>query len=213
MGSEMCIRDSSRCSSVAAPFYERALAGTLEKLGSVDAAMLERARSKLGVDDEDAAKMHSQCLNEEIDLLLKDGELTDSDAERLDQLASVLGISNEDASQAIAAKTVPIYVDATRKAVDNAIAADEAAQKALGADSAPSWNFNVTRSRRWRPRDAASRRWRLHDRMRVYASRGGVSRRRPCHTGQALQEPGTAHHEAAAERAAPERDSIAAPVL
>ena len=91
--------------------------------------MLERARSKLGVDDEDAAKMHSQCLNEEIDLLLKDGELTDSDAERLDQLASVLGISNEDASQAIAAKTVPIYVDATRKAVDNAIAADEAAQK------------------------------------------------------------------------------------
>ena len=43
--------------------------------------------SKLGVDDEDAAKMHSQCLNEEIDLLLKDGELTDADAERLDQLA------------------------------------------------------------------------------------------------------------------------------
>ncbi len=122
----------SRCSSVAAPFYERALAGTLEKLGSVDAAMLERARSKLGVDDDDAAKMHSACLNEEIDLLLKDGELTDSDAERLDQLASVLGISNEDASQAIAAKTVPIYVDATRKAVDSAIAADEAAQKALG---------------------------------------------------------------------------------
>ena len=89
----------SRCSSVAAPFYERALAGTLEKLGSVDAAMLERARSKLGVDDEDAAKMHSQCLNEEIDLLLKDGELTDSDAERLDQLASVLGISSTDASE------------------------------------------------------------------------------------------------------------------
>jgi hypothetical protein len=122
----------SRCSSVAAPFYERALAGTLEKLGSVDAAMLERARSKLGVDDEDAAKMHSQCLNEEIDLLLKDGELSDSDAERLDQLASVLGISSTDASEAIAAKTVPIYVDATRKAVDNAIAADESAQKALG---------------------------------------------------------------------------------
>ena len=118
----------------------------------------------LGVDDEDAAKMHSACLNEEIDLLLKDGELTDSDAERLDQLASVLGISNEDASQAIAAKTVPIYVDATRKAVDNAIAADEAAQKALGADSASSLNFNVTPSRRWR----------LHEHTRVHASRDGV---------------------------------------
>ena len=152
---------------MAAPFYERALAGTLEKLGSVDAAMLERARSKLGVDDEDAAKMHSQCLNEEIDLLLKDGELTDSDAERLDQLASVLGISSTDASEAIAAKTVPIYVDATRKAVDNAIAADEAAQKALGADSAFYWNFNVTRSRRWRRRDATSRRWRLHESPRA----------------------------------------------
>ena len=68
----------------------------------------------------------------EIDLLLKDGELTDADAERLDQLASVLGISSTDASEAIAAKTVPIYFDATRKAVDDAIAADEAAQKVRG---------------------------------------------------------------------------------
>ena len=108
--------------------------------------------------------MHSQCLNEEIDLLLKDGELTDSDAERLDQLASVLGISSTDASEAIAAKTVPIYVDATRKAVDNAIAADEAAQKALGADAASSLNFNVTRLRRWR----------RQDHTRVYGSRDGV---------------------------------------
>ena len=91
--------------------------------------------------------MHSQCLNEEIDLLLKDGELTDSDAERLDQLASVLGISNEDASQAIAAKTVPIYVDATRKAVDNAIAADEAAQKVPGREEikVQSWVFRGRR--------------------------------------------------------------------
>ena len=122
----------SRCSRVAAPFYERALAGTLEKLGSVDAAMLERARSKLGVDDEDADAMHALCLNEEIDSLLAGDELSDSDAERLDSLASVLGIKASDASEAIAAKTVPIYVDATRKAVDGAIAADEEAQKALG---------------------------------------------------------------------------------
>ena len=126
--------------------------------------------------------MHSQCFNEEIDLLLKDGELTDADAvEARSAGASVLGISNEDASQAIAAKTVPIYVDATRKAVDNAIAADEAAQKALGADAAFYWNFNVTRSRRWRRRDAASRRWRRHDHD-VHASR-----RRPCHTGDELE--------------------------
>ena len=76
----------------------------------------------------------------------------------------------------IAAKTVPIYVDATRKAVDSAIAADEAAQKALGADSAFYWNFNVTRSRRWR----------RHDPRRVHASRECTEMRfrdTLCHAG------------------------------
>ena len=70
----------------------------------------------------------------------------------------VLGISsNEDASQAIAAKTVPIYVDATRKAVDDAIAADEAAQSQPTRGRAS--NFNLGRSRSMASRDAASRRW------------------------------------------------------
>jgi len=128
----------ARCSAVAAPFYERALAGTLEKLDGVDGAMLERARAKLGVTDATAKEMHEACYLGEVDRLLGLGtgaapQLSDEDAARLAKLAEVLGIPAAEALETTAARTVPLYVEATRKAVDEAIAADEAAQKTLGA--------------------------------------------------------------------------------
>jgi hypothetical protein len=73
-----------RVAEVQEPFYKRALRSTRAKLGSnqVSAAMLERARQTLGIDEETAFDMHIACFNEEVreQLGLK-AEDEDEDAE------------------------------------------------------------------------------------------------------------------------------------
>jgi hypothetical protein len=61
-----------RVAETAEPFYARALKSTRAKLGTnqVSAAMLERARSTLGIADETAFDMHVAAFNDEVQELL-----------------------------------------------------------------------------------------------------------------------------------------------
>jgi hypothetical protein len=61
-----------RVASVIEPFYQRALKSTRAKLGSqqVSSAMLDRARSTLGITEATAFDMHVACFNAEVRELL-----------------------------------------------------------------------------------------------------------------------------------------------
>jgi len=124
-----------RCSSISAPFYERALAGTVEKLDDVTPDMLDRARAKLGITAQTAKDAHLATYLEAAEsALARNGEkLTDGDDARLEKLASVLAVDAAAAAEALASLTVPLYVAATREAVESGIGADEVIAAALGA--------------------------------------------------------------------------------
>jgi len=122
-----------RVSDVQEPFYARALKSTRSKLGTnqVSEAMLERARETLGIDDQTAFDMHVSAFNEEVRELLGLGEedddtdksvakFSEGTQERLDQLAEVLGLTEDDASYELAAEASPLYQETaleTMKAV------------------------------------------------------------------------------------------------
>lgn len=77
-----------RVADVVEPFYRRALKSTRSKLGSqqVSSAMLERARSTLGVSDETAFDMHVACFNAEVRELLglPDANAEETEVEQVD---------------------------------------------------------------------------------------------------------------------------------
>ncbi|KAG7367218.1 chloroplast envelope transporter [Nitzschia inconspicua] len=121
-----------RVSEVQEPFYERALRSTRAKLGSnqVSEAMLERARQTLGIDEETAFDMHVACFNDEVreqlglkaetddddeeaadapEVDLATAKFKDDSKERLDQLRSILGLSESDANYEIIAEATPLY--------------------------------------------------------------------------------------------------------
>ena len=78
-----------RIEDVVEPFYGKALKNARAKLGTgkVSAAMLERARLTLGVDERTASYLHDQTLNEEVRSLLGlagDDELTQEELATLE---------------------------------------------------------------------------------------------------------------------------------
>ena len=109
-----------RINNVAEPFYERALASTRAKLetGAVSPAMLERARSTLGINDFMKRDLHLNCYTEEVrGLLGKDENTEDFDGlsfpmkslDRLKQLQSVLEIEDVDAEYELANEVTPLF--------------------------------------------------------------------------------------------------------
>eukprot|EP00980_Cylindrotheca_fusiformis_P001430 scaffold345_cov134-Cylindrotheca_fusiformis.AAC.41 len=111
-----------RVADVQEPFYARALKSTRAKLGtnSVSGSTLEKARETLGLDEQIAFDMHVAAFNEEVrELLGLAGEDENADTskakfgegaqERLDQLAEVLGLSEDDANYEISAEATPLY--------------------------------------------------------------------------------------------------------
>lgn len=129
------------------PFYQRALRSTRSKLGSdqVSSAMLERARTTLGINEASAFDMHVACFNEEVrdqlglppkdeidseDAITPDDEpvntfktkFADGALEKLEQLRDILGLSETDAFYEIVQETTPLYQETALAAMNDVLA-------------------------------------------------------------------------------------------
>jgi hypothetical protein len=136
-----------RVNDVAKPFYERALSSTRFKLetGQVSSDMLARARTTLGISDDDAQDMHLTAYAEEVKSLLGiDAEGVDQATlqfpvgaiERLDSLRDVFGISESDAQYEISVEVTPLFQ----------ALASEVFEEVLGeSDPVTSWTQLTTR--------------------------------------------------------------------
>jgi len=142
-----------RVSSVALPFYKKALQSTVDKLagGKVNADLLKRARATLGIDELVAADMHMEVYSAELRSLLgkqnvdedeeddeEEGEAVDEatlsfksgDRDRLAKLQEVLGIADRETDYELYSETTPLFHARACTSMEGAIAGTITPQKA-----------------------------------------------------------------------------------
>eukprot|EP00752_Nemacystus_decipiens_P017831 g15987.t1 len=104
-----------RCAAIATPFYQKALGSAAAKWDSVKADQLQRARKTLGMDEEVSKDMHKEVYRSEaLKLVKKEREggemkLDPEDKKRINKLAAVFELSEDEAADEYEAVVIPIY--------------------------------------------------------------------------------------------------------
>ena len=115
-----------RVYNVAEPFYKRALASTRSKLdtGVVNSDMLLRARTSLGINDEQAKDLHLNAYAEDIQEQLGDEEdatFPKGTKERFRQLQDILGVDAKDAEYELTNAVTPMFQSTVNTLLDEII--------------------------------------------------------------------------------------------
>jgi len=116
-----------RVYEVAEPFYKRALASTRSKLdtGAVNSDMLLRARTSLGINDEQAKDLHLNAYAEDIQEQLgeeEDATFPQGTKERIRQLQDILGVDAKDAVYELSHAVTPLFQTTVNSLLDEIIA-------------------------------------------------------------------------------------------
>ncbi|CAM9168786.1 unnamed protein product [Chrysoparadoxa australica] len=126
----------SRCQAIARPFYSKALDSVSNKLESVKADALVRARNTLGIPDDTAHEMHLAAYQAEVKKIVGESEeITDESAQRLESMKSVLGLNDDEATHMTELITIPIYEHLVSEALESSLGGEEetaATAKMLG---------------------------------------------------------------------------------
>jgi len=117
-----------RVEGVAEPFYERAMSSTRTKLWKVSSEMLLRARESLGIRKEKMMEMHLASYADEVKALLKEDGFMEGAEERLEQLQSVLELSDDDAAYERFVEVSPAFQNRFQGVIDAVVNGTEVPQ-------------------------------------------------------------------------------------